>query len=125
MMSENLDRLIKIEEDACSLGFEWPDVTSILEQIVSECDEVKDALQNNESKERIQEEIGDLLHASISLCLFAGFNPEDTLSKVACKIENRMDLIKIAAKQRGLDSLKGQTTEFMLELWDEAKKASK
>ena len=124
-MSENLDRLIKIEEDACSFGFEWPDVASILEQIVSECDEVKDALQNNESKERIQEEIGDLLHASISLCLFVGFNPEDTLSKVAYKIENRMDLIKIAAKQRGLDSLKGQTTEFMLELWDEAKKASK
>jgi uncharacterized protein YabN with tetrapyrrole methylase and pyrophosphatase domain len=122
---KSLDKLIKLEKDACSFGFEWPDIESILEQVSSECDEVKDALHNKESQERVQEEIGDLLHTVVSLCLFAGFDPEDTMTKSVDKFGNRMDLVKIVAKRRGLDSLKGKSTEFMLELWDEAKKASK
>jgi len=120
-MSEALNKLIEIEKDAIEFGFEWPNEKAILQQAISECTEIQEAIENNESSDRIQEEIGDLLHAAISLCIFAGFDPEQTLNNLVKKFKTRMDNLKLVTKERKLLTLKGQSTEFMLELWDEAK----
>ncbi len=70
----------------------------------------------------MQEEIGDLLHTAISLCMFAGFDVNETLEKSAKKLSARINALKKIAKLKGHDSLKGQSIEYMLELWREAKK---
>ncbi len=119
-----LDSLINLEIEAREFGFDWPDRESIIEQALSECEEIKEAIQNNESKERIQEEIGDLIHTAISLCIFAGFDTKETIAKVTDKFGARMQKVKALTKEKGLLSLKGQSTEFMLELWSNAKKVS-
>jgi uncharacterized protein YabN with tetrapyrrole methylase and pyrophosphatase domain len=77
----SLDNLIAVEKAARDFGFDWPDTEMILNQVVSECQEVREALLNKEPDYRIQEEIGDLLHTAISLCLFAGYNVDQTLKK--------------------------------------------
>ena len=119
-----LNDLIAIEQDARNFGFEWPHTDMIIDQAISECHEIVDAINQGESAERIQEEIGDLLHTAISLCIFAGFDVEQTLSKVSTKFSKRMAAMHQLAKQRGLESLSGQSIDFMLELWKEAKKMS-
>eukprot|EP01035_Chromulina_nebulosa_P018438 gene18438-24144_t len=65
--TDSLKELISIEKDAISFGFDWPNHEMAIDQIISECAEVKDALNNKESIQRIQEETSDLLHADLGL----------------------------------------------------------
>lgn len=120
-MSNALKELIKSENDAREFGFDWPHEEMILEWIIGECKEVLSAIKEQESPARIQEEIGDVLHSAISLCIFAGFDVEETFTKTTCKFSNRMQKLKEIANARGLQTLHGQSLEFMLELWREAK----
>ena len=117
-----LERLVVIEKDVRKFGFEWPDIDMILWQVASESDEIKEAIEKDTGKDHLQEEIGDLLHTAISLCMFAGFDVEETLEKIVKKFGGRIEAFKAVAKARGHDSLKGHSIEYMLELWREAKK---
>lgn len=120
-IAETLESLIAIEKEARDFGFEWPHKEMIIEQALSECDEIKEAILHNESDERIQEEIGDLLHTAISLCLFSGYDIEQTLQKVTKKFTARIRALKEISHARGYDTLHGKSIEFMVELWKEAK----
>lgn len=116
-----LDDLIYLEKDAREFGFDWPDEAMIIEQAVDECREIKEAIESQEVRQRIQEEIGDLLHTAVSLCIFAGFEVEETLVKVNAKFGNRMQAMKTLTHELGLETLQGQSVNFMLELWRKAK----
>lgn len=118
-----LQTLIQIEKDTRDFGFDWESSYQIIDQAEDECREIRRALELSEGGERIQEEIGDLIHAAISLCLYAGFDVEETLDKVNHKFGRRMDAVKILTEQNGLSNLKGQSWDFMMSLWQQAKKA--
>ncbi|KTC76960.1 GNAT family N-acetyltransferase [Legionella brunensis] len=120
-----LDSLIAIEKDARQFGFDWPNEEMIIDQAISECDEIKEALTLGESKQRIEEEIGDLLHTAISLCLFAGFEPEETLQKITVKFATRMFALKEIAKEQGFTTLKDQPLSLLMTLWHAAKEKTK
>lgn len=117
-----LNKLIAIEVDARNFGFEWPHKEMIIDQAISECHEIFDAINEGEPDERVQEEIGDLMHTAISLCIFAGFDVEQTLENVSTKFAKRMAAMHELTKKHGLTNLSGQSIDFMLELWHEAKK---
>ena len=117
-----LQKLIELEQDARDFGFDWPDAHMVLDQIIDECREVREDLLAQSTPEKIQEEIGDLLHATISLCLFSGFEVEDTLHKVNHKFAKRMRALKHITKEEGLENLKGKSIDYMLELWKKAKR---
>ena len=116
-----LHALINLEKDARNFGFDWTDQNMIIEQAIDECREIKEAIEKRESSNRIQEEIGDLIHSAISLCIFSGFDVEETLAKVNNKFGKRMQAIKKLTHERGLKNLQGQSIDFMLELWRKAK----
>ena len=116
-----LENLIKLERDARQYGFDWPKVDMVIDQAVDECREVKEAIHQKEGKDRIQEEVGDVLHTAISLCLYQGFDVEETLMKAVKKFGGRMTTLKAIAKQQGFENLRGQSMPFMLKLWDQAK----
>ncbi|HJD56212.1 MAG TPA: nucleotide pyrophosphohydrolase [Rickettsia endosymbiont of Pyrocoelia pectoralis] len=120
-----LNKLIMLEQDARAYGFDWTDQDMILEQAIDECREIKEAIDNSESKERVQEEIGDLLHTAISLCIFLGFDVEETLSKTTGKFSKRMKALKMLTEKHNLPNLQGQSPEFMLKLWREVKELTK
>lgn len=124
-LSSPLYDLVALEKNARLFGFDWPNQAMIIEQIISECGEIKEAFELQEPKERIQEEIGDLLHGALSLCLFTGFEPEQTLLKTVEKFSARMQALKALARERGLVTLKGQPIELLLTLWAEAKTRTK
>jgi uncharacterized protein YabN with tetrapyrrole methylase and pyrophosphatase domain len=116
-----LNDLIATELAAREFGFDWPNAEMIIQQANSECVEITQALENNESPERVQEEIGDLLHTAISLCLFQGYDVDQTLTKTNAKFSKRMQTVMELAHRRGFNNLTGQPIEFLLELWQEAK----
>jgi uncharacterized protein YabN with tetrapyrrole methylase and pyrophosphatase domain len=117
-----LQTLITEEKKAHIFGFDWPNYEMIFAQMIDEIREVKEDIDNNALPHKVQEEIGDVLHVAISLCVYAGFDVEETLAMVHNKFSKRMSRVEELTKQRGLPNLKGQSMEFMLELWREAKK---
>ena len=117
-----VDDLILLEQDARGVfGFNWPHQEMIINHAISECQEIKDAINNQESSQRIQEEIGDLLHIAISLCIFTGYDFDETIKKTVEKFGYRINALKNVANKHGFKNLKGQSYEFMLKLWREVK----
>lgn len=117
-----IKKFVEIDQDARDFGFDWPNVDMILHHISSELAEIKCAIDEGEPPQRVQEEIGDLIAASISLCVFMGFDAEETLAKQNEKFGRRIETLKELAKERGLESLEGHSLETSLELWNEVKK---
>ena len=120
-MNDALATMIALEKDARDYGFDWPSAQMIIEQTISECHEVLADIDNNASKQKIQEEVGDVLHSAISLCLFLGYDVHDTLEKTNKKFANRMHHLKTIATRHGHHNLQDQPIEYKLKLWDEAK----
>jgi len=119
-----LDKVVQLEENASQFGFEWETTDQIMAQIKSECDEINEHLtQGVEDADRkaLQEEIGDLLHAVFSLCVFCKFNPRDTLEQTLAKFERRLNAVKAIAQERGLTNLHGYPFEELMDVWQKAK----
>jgi uncharacterized protein YabN with tetrapyrrole methylase and pyrophosphatase domain len=120
-MSKTLEAVSHLEDDARGYGFYYPNTELIIKQIKDECDEVLEAIHQNESPERIQEEIGDLIHATMALCHHQGFDIDETILKAANKFSKRMVRLKEAARNEGLDNLHGQPLSDLIRLWKQAK----
>lgn len=119
-----LQKLITLEQKSSLMGFDWPNTEAIIDQAISECHEIKCTIEANEGRKRLQEEVGDLLHAAISLCLFEGLDVDETLEHVNKKFEARLEALQQIAKDRGFSTLKSQPFTFLLELWEEAKQVA-
>lgn len=119
-----LDKVVTLENEAADFGFKWENTDQIMAQIQSECLEIKEHLDqglNETNQGKAQEEIGDLLHAVFSLCVFCNLNPAETLSQTLNKFERRLNAVKIIAQERGATHLKGYSFDKLMELWDTAK----
>ncbi|MFY7843025.1 MAG: MazG nucleotide pyrophosphohydrolase domain-containing protein [Rhabdochlamydiaceae bacterium] len=110
-------KLIDLEKEIRAYGFNWPDMKSILDQVFSEIQEVKDEIVKDSSGGGIQEEMGDLLHAVISLILFAGYDVNETLQKIHDKFLIRTNRLRAIASKQGLLDLKNQNPSVLADLW--------
>ena len=120
-----LEKIITLEKEAEDFGFKWETAHQIMAQIRSECDEISVHLKNPSSdpdKIALQEEIGDLLHAVFSLCVFCKLSPQATLEKTLNKFELRLRAVKEIANAKGLTSLDGCSFDELMEYWNKAKK---
>jgi len=118
-----LEKVTLLEGEADQFGFRWETTDQIMEQIISECKEVSEHLNvpGNYSKTLLQEEIGDLLHAVFSLCVFCQFSPAETLEKTLLKFDRRLQSVKQLAAERGLENLVGHSFDELMSFWKQAK----
>jgi uncharacterized protein YabN with tetrapyrrole methylase and pyrophosphatase domain len=122
MSVDLLNKLVKLEQNASEFGFCWENTDQIMDQITSECNEVTEHLQSAEiDRNGLQEEIGDLLHAVFSLCVFCELDPKETINKSVNKFESRLDMVIHIAKEQGVKSLSGYSFDELMRYWDEAK----
>lgn len=123
-MTNLLEKVLTLEVEAAEFGFCWETPAQIMVQIQSECDEINEHFHEGISEANtrdLQEEIGDLLHAAFSLCIFCGFSPKETLEKTLNKFERRMKAVKSIAGEQGLTTLEGQNFEDLMQVWKQAK----
>lgn len=123
-LADAFTHLLKEEYAARDFGFNYPNIAMIIDQVQDESSEVLDAVQNSEGPDRIQEEVGDLIHAAIAVCCFQGYDISETVKKTALKFESRMNNLKKLSQEKGLNDFNGLEVSQMLELWKEAKKRS-
>ena len=120
-----LEKAVVLENEASEFGFQWETTDQIMAQIQSECIEINEHLNKGieqANQAELQEEVGDLLHAVFSLCVFCQFSPEVTLEKTLTKFEHRLMAVKQLAAAQGLDTLEGCSFDELMVYWNEAKK---
>src|SRR5947208_2643424 len=95
-----LKKIVDLEEKATNFGFKWETTDQIMAQIQGEITEIDVHLKDGDQK-KLQEEIGDLMHAVFSLCIFCQFSPEETISNSVNKFERRFKMIQQLAAEKG------------------------
>lgn len=115
-----LNKLALLEKEAADFGFKWEKPQQIIEQILSEISEITIHL-NDTNKNKLQEEIGDLIHAVFSLCVFCQLNPLQTLQQSVDKFANRFSKVKQLTFDQGLTSLNGKSFAELMDFWNKAK----
>jgi tetrapyrrole methylase family protein / MazG family protein len=106
-----------IQKRAARVGFDWPDIQGVLDKIVEEVEEIRQA-QNTQSR---ASELGDLLFAIVNLARWFDIDAESALREANLRFRSRFGFVeKGAIKQnRPLSDL---SLDEMEELWQLAKK---
>ena len=115
-----LMRAHKIGSKAAGVGFDWPDTAGVVAKLEEEIGELKQALQQG-TKEKIGEEIGDVLFTLVNLSRFTDVNAEEALRACNEKFIRRFSFIEEKLQSEGR-SVGAANLEEMDRLWEEAKK---
>jgi MazG family protein len=115
----------RIGSEAASVGFDWPQITNVLEKIEEEVAEVREVIETTDIKsiDRIEEEMGDLLFAIANLARKLNIEPESALRKATGKFIRRFQAIERVFETRG-EAVADQTLESLELEWNRVKASS-
>ena len=106
-----------VQKRAARTGFDWPDTVRVIDKIIEELDEVREAATQDER----EEEIGDLLFAVVNFARHLKVDPETALRKANRKFDRRFRAMEGMAGNR-FASLALDDKEA---LWQRAKQQEK
>ena len=110
----------RLTRKVASVGFDWPDVTSVLGKLDEELKEFKEALRL-QNRKKMREELGDLLFVLVNLARFLHMDPEQALRGTILKFVTRFHYVETSLQREG-KSLRHSNIFEMDRLWEEAKK---
>lgn len=114
-----LMRAEKLQKRCAKVGFDWDNLPPVIAKIEEELGEVKQALAET-NQQHLEEELGDLLFATVNLIRHAKLPAEQTLTKANNKFERRFRFVEKQAKQQG-KALADCSLEEMDIWWEQAK----
>lgn len=104
------------QKRAARVGFDWPGLGGVLDKIIEEVEEVRQAPE----KDAQAEEIGDLLFSLANFARWKNIDPESALRATNQKFRQRFAYIEKNAKRQRKE-LSDLTLEQMDTLWEQAK----
>ncbi len=107
----------RMQEKTAMVGFEWENKEQVWEKVEEEILELKEAVNENMSQSRREDEFGDVLFSLINYARFIGVDPETALDRTNKKFKSRFEYIEEKAPK----SLNDMTLSEMDKLWNEAK----
>lgn len=120
-----LMRAHKIQKRCHNVGFDWTTLGPVVAKVHEEIDEVMhEAQQSVVNSEKLEEEIGDLLFATVNLSRHLGSKAETALQKANDKFERRFRAVEAIIAAQGL-SMPGATLEQMEAAWQQVKAGEK
>lgn len=120
-----LARAQKIQKRASRVGFDWGDAAPALDKVEEEVHELRVELTDkNTPRERIDDEIGDLLFAVVNVCRLTGGDAETALRRATLKFERRFRRVEALLRQRGKTPEQSSLVE-MDALWNDVKAEEK
>jgi MazG family protein len=129
----------RITQKAAGVGFDWPDAAAVLEKVREELAEVEEVLDGDAhgevagdgeaeergrerpGRERLKEELGDLLFAVANLARHLGVDPEAALAAGNLKFRRRFEGVEERFARRGR-SLAEASLEEMDREWEAEKR---
>lgn len=110
----------RIQEKAKQVGFEWDNKEDVWKKVEEEISELKEAIEM-ESKEKIDEEFGDVLFSLVNYARFLQVDAEGVLEKTNKKFIYRFQQMETIAAARG-KKLEDLLLTEMDDIWNEVKK---
>ena len=98
-------------------GFEWEDISGVLDKVAEEVEELRQAANLEEKTS----EMGDLLFVMVNLSRWMGIHAEDALRQANLRFQRRYKTMERLAEERSLDFV-GLPLVEKEELWQEAKR---
>lgn len=115
----SLMRSAKIQGKAAKVGFDWESVDGAIDKLYEECDELREAIKNND-KANQREELGDVLFSAVNVARFLDIDSEHALYDACDKFTDRFSKVEQLACERGID-MKTASISELDSLWDEVK----
>jgi XTP/dITP diphosphohydrolase len=122
----SLSALIKanrIQEKVRAVGFDWEVRTQVWDKVEEELAELKSEIEN-ENREKIEAEFGDLIFSIVNAARLYNIDPETALERTNKKFMKRFAYLESKTIKEGR-SLKSMTLDEMNVIWEEAKEFDK
>jgi MazG family protein len=114
-------RALKLQRRAAAQGFDWPDATAALAKFEEEAAELGHEIAAGADRERLADELGDLLFTCVNVARKLGLDPEAALRRANAKFERRFRRIEaMLVAERG-EPLTGASLDRLDILWNRAK----
>ncbi len=114
-------RALKLQQRASSVGFDWDSAPKVVEKIAEEAGEIVEAQASGAPREKLEDEIGDLLFAVANLARHLEIDPESALRSTNAKFVRRFHDDRGGACQTGNRALADASLDEMEALWQAAK----
>ena len=115
-------RAEKLQRRAARVGFDWRKTEPVLNKLDEEVSELKEVLNGNCEKLRLEEELGDILFTCVNIARHIKIDPETALHKANRKFTQRFQQVETLLKSE--INKKPENAEFseLEERWTRAKK---
>ncbi len=113
-----LTQALAVSKRAVKQGFEWPDFESLWQCVMSEYAEFRQARDEEAGFAELEDELGDILFATVNLARFHSIDPEVALNRATQKFIRRYR----AMEQLSDKPLPEQPFEVLDDLWNQAKR---
>jgi len=115
-----LVKAYRMQEKVKGVGFEWKERNQVWDKVMEELGELKHEVDSDAPKERVEDELGDLLFAIVNYARYVGVNPEDALERTNKKFLRRFQFIETESAKDG-KKVEDMTLEQMDVYWNKAK----
>jgi tetrapyrrole methylase family protein/MazG family protein len=107
----------EISRRAVRVGFEWENLDGVIDKLIEEIREIKEATGIEEKAQ----EFGDLLFTLVNFARWQGIDAEAALREANSKFYRRFSRVEALCRQRGKE-LQKLTLKEWDDLWEEAKR---
>ena len=114
-----LMRAQKVQKRSAKSGMDFADCADAAKKVPEELSELMNAVDSGD-KDRMTEELGDLLFSVVNIARFIGVDAEMALTKSTDKFSRRFRALEELAGERGVD-LKTADIPLIDSLWEEVK----
>jgi ATP diphosphatase len=111
----------KLQKRAAHHGFDWESIVPVFGKLQEEISELKAEIVIEDNQERIMDEMGDILFASVNLSRHLGVNPEQALRDSNRKFIKRFTVVEQLIEKDG-KQMENCSVETLEDYWKQAKK---
>jgi MazG family protein len=113
----------QISSRAARVGFDWPDVEGIFDKLQEEVQELKEVIStesDGNKRERLEDEIGDMLFVIVNIARYLKIDSESALKRANRKFKTRFQFMEKQLAEQG-KTLDTTSLAEMESLWQKAK----
>jgi MazG family protein len=110
----------EMQERAANIGYDWPSIEGVLDKVIEETEELREAAEAGEDAAAWAEEFGDLVFVLVNVARKRGIEAEAAVRAANAKFRRRFGRVEGMAAERGV-ALRDLDFAALDELWDAAK----
>lgn len=119
MADDALAKALALQAEAAGLGFDWPDISGVLEKLQEEIAELREALKAGDAAQA-RREFGDLMFSVVNVSRFVEASPTEELEAASRRFQRRFDGLKLKLEAEGR-AIRECTLQELDDVWEQVK----